>query len=111
MSDVGLPSVGLLICPCGLGRTPKFHLGGGVGPMTLSEGGDFLLPFFARAPARVSRAGASVPRLIAKPTRLPTGNPRRKPSVAPLVLVGVCPPGILAQDPTGTPTAAPLANA
>jgi hypothetical protein len=111
MSDVGLPSVGLLICPCGPGRTPKFGLGGGGGPLTLSEGGDFLLPFLAGAPARVSCAGASVPGLIAKPTRLPTGNSTEKPSTAPLVLVGVCLPGVLARDPTGTPTALPLANA
>ena len=111
MSDVGLPSVGLLICPCGPGRTPKFGLGGRGGPLTLSEGGDFLLPFLACAPARVSCAGAFVPGLIAKLTCFPTGNPTGKPSAAPLVLVGVCPLGILAWDPTGTPITAPLANA
>jgi hypothetical protein len=91
--------------------TPKFGLGGGGGPLTSSEGGDFLLPFLACTPARVSCAGASVPRLIAKPTRFPTCKPTGKPSAAPLVLVGVCSPGILAWDPIGTPTAAPLLNA
>ncbi len=112
MSDVGLPSVGALICPCGLGSTPKFGLGGGVGPTTSSSDDDFLLPFPARALPRVSPrgrgAGASVPVLIADPTCFPTGNPTVKPSAVPLVLA--CPPDVPAWDPIGTPTAAPPAN-
>jgi hypothetical protein len=114
MSDVGLPSVGALICPCGLGSTPKFGLGGGGGPTTSSSDNDFLLPFPACTLPRVSPrgwgAGASVPMLIADPTCFPTGNPTFNPSAAPLVPAVACPPGVPAWDPIGTPTAAPPAN-
>jgi hypothetical protein len=114
MSDVGLPSVGALICPCGLGSTPKFGLGGGGGPTTSSSDDDFLLPFPACALPRVSPQGwgteASVPMLIADPNHFPAVNPTVKPSAAPLVLVVACPPGVSTWDLIGTPTAMPPAN-
>ena len=104
MSDVGLPSVGAIICPLGLGSPPKFGFGGGGGPTTSSGGGDFLLPLRARALPSLSPwawgALACVPVVMVAPTCFPTGTPNGKPSAAPRVLV-----------PLGAPAAAPPANA
>ena len=109
MSEVGLPSVGAILCFCGFVIPSKFGFGGGGVPTTSSADGDFLFPLRARTlvslPPWAWRAAASVPVVIAGPTCSPTGIPTCRPRAAVRVLavVEAAPP----RFPTGTPSGKP----